>query len=228
MKKMNKLIPFAITLILICNTGNINAQRVHGGDHLDPVLGIFDIADFQVEYYSKVRKVLFSELPDRPEIRFHVMPSFTPEHVLDIEFNRENVKYYFIYRICEQMIWNNEKWETVKVNTFRKEVDKESVKLIKSLFSTAINQVKYPPALEEGSAISIMLDGTGYYFTVNEYGYGRQSGMVRSPDNGTKMHKLVSIGEQLIEFTKSDRIIVKFDDKLQKEIEELIDELNSD
>ena len=200
------------------NIGIIKAQS--RGDHLEPVRDIFNIYDFQFEYYSKVRKVLFNGLSDNTEIRFQVMPSFTPENVLEIEFDNE--KYYLIYHICKQMIWSNEKWENVKVSRFKTEIDKESVKLIKSLFSKAIAQVRFPPTMEEGKMISVGCDGENYYFTVNEFGYGIKSGFVWSPNNGTKMSKLVAIGNKLIELAKSKKPRVKFDDKLQKEIEELI------
>jgi len=220
---MSKVYQFAVTLVFLCNIGITTAQN--RDDNLEPVRGIFNIYDFQFEYYSRVRKVLFNGLLDRPEIRFQVMPSFTPENVLDIEFDRDNNKYYIIYHICKQMIWSNEKWTEVKVSKFKTEIDKESVKLIKSLFSKAIAQVKFPPIVEEGGWVTLGLDGENYYFTVNEYGYGIKSGTVWSPSKGTKMEKLVDIGNKLIELAKSEREVVKFDEKLQKEIEELIDDL---
>ena len=223
MNRMNKLCQFAIILILLCNIGVIKAQNNY--DHLEPVGGIYDIYDFQFEYYSKVRNVLFNGLTDKPEIRFQVMPSFTPENVLDIEFDRNNDKYFLTYHICEQMIWHNEKCEKVKVQKFKTEIDKESVKLIKSLFSIAIAQVRFPPPVEEGGMITIGLDGKNYYFTVNEYGYGIKSGTVWSPNKGTKMNKLVAIGNKLIELAKSNKELVKFDNELQKDIERLIEEL---
>jgi len=196
-------------------------------DHLKPVRGIFDIYhniyDWQIEYYLRVCKVLFNGLSDSPTIRFHVMPSFTPENVLVIEFDRDNDKYNIIYHICQQMIWNNEQWENVKVSRFKTEIDKESVKIIKTLFGKAIAQVSFPPAAEEGEEVTIMADGIKYYFSIWEY--GQKSGVVHSPNEGTKMGKLVAIGNKLIELTVSNKELVKFDDKLQKEIEELIDEL---
>ena len=143
MNKMSKMFRFVVTFILLCNIGIAKAQN--RDDHLKPVSGIFAQYDYQFEYYSRVRKVLFSGLSDKPEIRFQVMPSFSPENVLDIEFDRDNNKYYITYHICEQMIWYNENWENVKVQKFKTEINRESVKLIKSLFSIAIAQVRFPP-----------------------------------------------------------------------------------
>ena len=56
-------------------------------------------------------------------------------------------------------------------------------------------------------------------------GYLTKSGVVHSPDERTKMGKLVAIGDKLIELAKSNKEMVKFDEQLQKEINDLIDEL---
>jgi len=216
--KINK--PFLAGILCLNIIGIVNAQN--RDDHLEPVGGIFDILGFQFEYYSKVRKVLLNGLSNSPEIRFQVLPSFSPENVLDIEFDRNNNKYYIVYHICEEMIWNNPEWEKVTVRKFKIEVDKESVKLIKTLFSKAIAQVRYPPTMEEGELITMGSDGENYYFTVKEYGYGIKSGTVWSPYKGTKMEKLVDIGNKLINLAKYKKETVKFDEKLQQEIEELI------
>ncbi|HKJ80494.1 MAG TPA: hypothetical protein VJ954_00610, partial [Ignavibacteriaceae bacterium] len=52
-------------------------------NNLEPVDGIFNALNFKFEYYSKVRIILFKNLSDLPEIRFLVIPSFSPESVLD-------------------------------------------------------------------------------------------------------------------------------------------------
>jgi len=209
-----RILQFAIVCTLLCNIGITKAQNNY--DHLEPVGGIYDILDYQFEYYSQVRKILFSGLTDRPEIRFQVMASFTPESVLDIQFDRDNNKYYLIYHICEKSIWYSDNRKNIKVNKFKTEIDKESVELIKSLFEIAIAQVKYRKEEIVG------FDGTDYYFSINKYGL--KSGTIWSPSNKTKMGKLVDIGEKLIELAKPKKEIVKIDKKLQKEIEELIDE----
>ena len=127
---MDKTISTIICFILLGSFGVVNAQEK--SDHLEPVDSIYDIYDFQFEYYSKIRKVLFDGLTNSPEIRFQVMPSFTPECVLDIEFDRDKEKYFIVYHICEKMIWYNEKWKEVKVKKYKTEIDKESVEIIKA------------------------------------------------------------------------------------------------
>lgn len=110
---MKSMYKFLILLFLLCNVEHNYGQDSE--DHLQPVGSIYDIYNYEFEYYSKVRKVLFKELTDSPSMRFQVMASFTPEHVLDIDFDKDNSKYYMIYHICEEEIWYNEKWEKIKV-----------------------------------------------------------------------------------------------------------------
>ena len=214
-KSMNKTLNSIIWIILLVSLESVNAQEK--GNHLEPVGGIYDIYDFQFEYYSKVRKVLFDGLTDSPEIRFQVMPSFTPENVLDIEFDRDNEKYFIVYNICEKMIWYNENWEKVKVKKYRTEIDKKPVETIKSLFDIVISQTKFPEEETMG------LDGANYYFSINKFGL--KSGTIWSPSEGTKMRRLVKIGFSLVEIAKSNKPIVGLDDKLKMEIESLINEL---
>lgn len=186
-------------------------------DNLEPVNDIFNIYDYQFEYYSRVRKILFERLGDQPEIRFLTMPSFTPENVLDIEYNREKDKYFLVYHICEEMIWYNKKWDRIKVTEYRKEINKESADLIKTLFKTAILKSKFNEERFLG------LDGVNYYFSY--YEWGSKSGSIWSPNSGTKMGRLVNIGNELIQLTKNADTPVNLSDKLKKDILNLTSEL---
>jgi len=193
-------------------------------EHLVPVCGFFDVYDGRFAYYSKIRQVLFAGLSDNPEIRFQIIPSFSPECVLDIEFVRNSNKYFMNYHQCEPMLWRNlEKPEKVKVKKYRKEIKKESVDLIKSLFDVSITQVRYWEIPKGDVEFTVMADGIGYFFTLGWHGF--RSGYTRSPSEGTKMKKLVDIGYELIELAKSNKKIVAIDDKLQVKIENLINEL---
>jgi len=186
-------------------------------DHLEPVDGIFNCYDFQVEYYSRVRKMLFENLTDRPEIRFLVMPSFTPENVLDIEYDRNNDKYFLVYHISEKMIWYNKDWDKTKIIEFRKDINKESVDLIKTLFKRAILQTKFYDSELLG------LDGETYYFSY--FDNGLKTGSVWSPNGRTKMGRLVNIGSELIDLTKKDEKPVLIDGKLKQDILDLTNKL---
>lgn len=197
---------FLILLLILPILGR--AQNY--SDHLTPDRGIWGIFDHQFDYYSKVRKILFNDLSDKPEIRFLVMPSFTPENVLDIQ--KSNGTYYLVYRICENMIWSNNNWEKVKIKEYKSEIDSKSVELIKSLFLRAIKQTKYYDENIMG------LDGVNYYFFA--WDYGLKTGTIWSPDT-PNMKKLVEIGNELIKLAKNNDTIISFDKKLTEEIETL-------
>jgi len=218
------------TLILLCNFGITKAQN--RGDHLEPLKSMYDYSDSSIEYRMKVRKILFSGLSDRPEIRFLEIPSFTPESVLDIEFNQD--KCYLIYHICEENIWYNRSKEQIKVHKFRTEINKASFVLIKKLFDLAIAGVRFPttpvPEIDEDGRVVLLIhnlveDGTSYYITTSVWGQYKKTGTIHSPGKGTKIGRLVNIGYQLIELAKSEKQIVDIGEKLQDEIETLIEEL---
>ena len=188
-----------------------------GFDNLEPVAGFFGIYDFEFEYYSKVKKVLFTGLSDSPEIRFQVFPSFSSEYVLDIEFNQEDNTYYLVYHIAETSIWDTDNWGTIEVNSTKKPISKEAAELVKRLFEKAILKTHYPERPRMGN------DGTTYYFSVKEY--GQRTGKVWSPSKGTKMSKLVAVGQILKKLSMDSKEQVEFDNLTVEFIEGLIIEL---
>ena len=216
--------------LFVCSIAQLTAQ--HNDNYLEPVRGIFDEADFSFEYYSIVRKLLFDGLSNNPEIRFLEMPSFSAESVLDIEFDRNKKEYYLIYHVSEENIWYVccvSKREAVKVVKYKTEIDEESVELLKTLFLIATSQVRYPPPPvinADGSySVTIIADGTRYYFTTNKYDKIR-TGVTHSPGKGSRMHKLVDIGYKLVELVKSENDFVSIDEPFKKEIEKLTEELS--
>ncbi|MDR2148277.1 MAG: carboxypeptidase-like regulatory domain-containing protein, partial [Tannerella sp.] len=188
-------------------------------EHLEPSDGIFDGS----AYHSKVRQILFNGLTDAPEIRLLVMPAFTPENVLDIEYDENKNKYYLKYHICDKNVWYNKNSHKIKVFKYKTEIDKESVELIKSLIETAVDQARFPPQPGEDDEIVVKADGVRYYFTGKNHGL--KTGVTHSPAKGTLMERLVDIGNQLIELAKSGKKITKLDDNLYRKIENLTEEL---
>jgi hypothetical protein len=185
-------------------------------DELEPVESIFNIYDYQFEYYSNVRKILFNGLDDNPEIRYLVMPSFSPENVLLIEHNRDENKYYLIHNICETMIWSNPKWEKVKVKHYQKEISSDYVSLLMELFKAAIKKQKFPEDLIFGC------DGEDYYFSVRDY--GQKTGKTWSPSSQSKMGRLVAIGNKLIDYSKKREDQISFPVDFLDEIKALTKE----
>lgn len=205
---------FRFLLLFILLPILVKAQGYSYYDHLTPGNDIYSISDRQFDYYSNIRKILFNGLSDRPEIRFIVMPSFTPKNVLDIQKDNKDGNFYLIYRICEKMIDSNKNNEEVKVKEYKTEIDSASVQLIKSLFLKAIKQTKYPENEIDGR------DGINYHFFA--WDYGLKTGMIWSPQT-PKMRQLVEIGKTLINLAKSDSSKITFD----KNFVETINKLNN-
>lgn len=206
-----KLVLLLFILPLFCKAQTEN-------DHLEPIDSFWELFDYQFDYYPKVRKVLYEGLTEKPEVRFLVMPSFTPENVLDIQ-KEEGGKYFLVYHIGEKRIWNNEKWDSVKVKEYKVEIDREPVELVKKLFLKAIFQTKYKEKYDRG------FDGVDYYFFA--WHYGLKSGQIWIPSETEKpkMSKLVEIGNDLIELAKTGKEKVSFDKALIEKIKRLMVEL---
>lgn len=198
-----------ITLPIFCKAQNYI-------DCLTPDSGIFGLSNSRFDYYSRVRKILFDGLSDQPEIRLLLIPSFTPENVLDIHQSDETGNYYLIYRICDGVIGVNDNREELKINEYKSEIDSKSVELIKSLFLKAVKQTKYNKEDVEGR------DGVNYYFFV--WDYGLKTGLVWSPYT-LRMKKLVEIAHELIKLAKSEKP-VSFDKKLIDDIVNLRNNLD--
>ena len=108
---MNRILKLIFILTMVFSGTKIVAQS----DHLEPASSVFNVLDYQFEYYSKVRNILFKDLDDNPEFRFFVMPSFSPENVLDICLNRDTKKYFITYHIGDNSIWYSMNTEEIKV-----------------------------------------------------------------------------------------------------------------
>jgi hypothetical protein len=206
MDKYKNLLMFFLAFLTF---GNLKAQ-----DHLEPVEGVFNLYDFQIEYYPKVRKILFDGLSDNPEIRYLIMPSFSGEKVLDINKEFASGKYFINFHVAEPSVWNSIQSDNkeVKVKKIKKEISAKDIELIKTLFKKAILTVKYPDKETNG------FDGTNYYFASSN-----KSGTIWSPKSGSKMSKLVEIGNGIAEFSKNEK--TDLDEEFVVKIKMLIEEL---
>ena len=201
---------FSIIVVLanILISTNTYAQA----DHLEPVGGVFDIYNHQFEYYPTVRKILFEDLSDSPDLRYLVMPSFSPEKVIDIEYSGAQGKTFIKYRIADKSIWYTKDKKQINVLKIDKEITRSSAKLIDSLFKKAISNTRFPEKEQYG------LDGVNYYFAASN-----KSGKIWSPRGRTNMARLVEIGEQLIEFAQNDN--QELDPNQLQSIESLLQDL---
>lgn len=182
--------------------------------HLEPAEDFFNLTDYQLEYYNRLHKVLFKGLSDLPEIRFFILPSFTPESVLEIQYNKESGKYFSVYHIVDKMIWFNKKWKKVKTIKYKKEISKESAELVKSLFKSAIQDARIPAWNNVG------LDGTTYIFSYSDWEL--RSAYIWTPHEGSKLGYLKNVGVKLMELTISTDQIINIDKDFETDIKALI------
>jgi hypothetical protein len=219
-KTMNRILTFIFISTTIFSGTKIVAQS----DHLEPANSIFTILDYQFEYYSQVRNILFKDLDDNPVFRFFVMPSFSPENVLNIGMNHDTKKHFISYHVGNENIWYSENKEKIKVIKRKKEISQESVELIKELYKIAISKAKYIEKEHIGADgktyYTIKKDGETYYFSINDQ--GQKTGITWSPTEGTLMAELVLIGNELIKMTEEKESLVSINQELKIRIENLI------
>ena len=194
-------------------TCSVSAQTFN--DHLIPEVGIFNIYDFQYEYYSNVKNKLFNGIEDRPIIRYQRIPSFSGENLLNI-YKRDST-FEIIFLEAKQSIWYNPEIKPV-IYQYRKQITEEEVSLIKALYKAAIDNVRYPKEDIRG------LDGTTYIFSY--LAYGLRTGKTWSPKKGTLLDRLVDISNQIIENVKrvSKKMIIT--EKIEEQILSLTREFN--
>jgi hypothetical protein len=206
-------------LLLLVVFLNLSDKVIAQDDNLKPVNGIFSEYDFQFDYYSSVRKILFRGFSDNPEVRITIIPSFIPESALDIELDKQTEKYFLLYHKANPSIWYSHGKKIINVDSVRIEIEYNSFLLIKRLFVIAINKVKY----QSDSLRSAGFDGTNYYYSVSDI--GQRTGTIWSPSAGSKMSKLVEITDHLIQLMKSESDIIEFDAIFSGEIKDLTKKL---
>ena len=139
-----------ITVIFFAS--NIEAQN------LEPNNSIFDIYNFQFEYYSKIRNNLFKDLSDNPIIRLVVTPSFSTEYIFQIEKDANN-GYTAKVNVANKSIWYNKESKSIKVNQHIAKINNNDVNLLQAAYLGIIDKIHHTQKESFG------LDGTTYYFS---------------------------------------------------------------
>lgn len=211
---MKKLILLTTILLL-----NLNIGKAQDNDHLQPLPPIIGTNREYIEYHIKLQEVLLQNVEGRIEAIFFTLPSFSDQSTLIIEYDTDTDKFYLNYRLPDNdiSIGDSDNWQNIKLKEYYKAgINKDSAELIMSLYKNAVSKVKHSE--NHGG-----YDGTTYYFSVRDHGL--QSGKTWSPEDGTKMKKLVDISNHLIELTKSTQTVISFDKELETEIKKLTAEI---
>lgn len=166
--------------------------------NLEPNNSIFEIFDFQYEYYSKIRTELFEDLDYAPEVRLVVLPSFSPEYIFQIEKIKNNNHFLAILRFPEIKIYGTVEHGPVKnsINEYTSTIEKEDVEILKKVYLNSIRKAHYP--IKDGMG----LDGTSYFLSA--WDYGLKSATIWSPRD-TINQTIISITEDLIEQLKKGK-----------------------
>lgn len=183
--------------------------------HLEPVSGFFNTPSFRFQYYSLINDLLFKEIRHSIELQYLVTPSFSPEYLLLITHNKDNGKYYLQYNIGSENIWQCEDTDKYKLDSFYKEIDPESVLLIKKLFKSFLLNVRYIEKDMFGS------DGTNYYFSLSEM--GTMEGKIWSPSKGSNPDRLIKVCERIIKLSMKKQKF-SLEEKFRNEIKTLTQE----
>ncbi|MAO64579.1 MAG: hypothetical protein CL666_06240 [Balneola sp.] len=210
---MSKLIAFTSLLLFLF-------QGIKAQDHLEPSTSLFGLYDFEYEYESQIRDTLLKGLSDSPEVQIVITPSFGKEMVLQLENDRTNQAFTLITQTGSHSIWYNnyeDKPKEIKIKRIEKELLEDDFKLIKDLYKSAIMTVRYPDENIMG------LDGTTYQFAVSDYGI--KTGQTWSPNEESRMGRLVDITHKLVELSEKRRRSVQLSSELISEINKLIIEL---
>jgi hypothetical protein len=204
-----KKIRITTTLILCFLSAWAFAQK--NEDHLIPEDNILHMHEETFLYHSKLRKYLLQDISEWKEITILIKPSFTPESLLCIDFDLKTRKYYLKYNIADKVIYHN---DVIKTKKYRREIDKSSIELIEKLIKKALQNTKYQ------SQESYGMDGVTYSFSTST-----KSGRIWSPNESSKMGRLVHIIDNLAVITRKNSTKFNLDYTLKRKIEVLISEI---
>lgn len=241
---MKYFLLFLSFLVVLINPADSIAQ-CDQCEHLEPAKGIFDDWEFSIEYNLKLREYFLDELPEYYEIRYIVTPSFENEYVFQISRDTDTDKLKAYLLIGESSIWydvvsrkpyeenpysedgktgfdkNNPppiSKKNFEIKDYKADIDSSDFRLIKELMDLIILQTTHSPPSN-----LIGTDGTTYFFSV--WMDGTKSGEIWSPNEGTKMDRLISIFEEMCKRTKQKRKL-RINGDLETQIEELKKDIN--
>jgi len=162
--------------------------------HLTPCEDVLSDYQFRVDYHLSVRKILYASLSRDPYFRMTVLPSFTPEWVVEIQDPIREVA-TVKYAVVDGKIWSNDAPEKLRVIERSIQISSELAQLLKQLLDKHLDGVRY--AYSE----SLGLDGTTYHFSNFRTGIGVRTGQTWSPEPQWPTDRLVKVTELLRDLT---------------------------
>jgi hypothetical protein len=206
MKNLRKNIIF---IIVIFFTLSIKSQS------LEPNKSIFEIFDFQFEYYSKLRTKLFKNLADNPKIRLVINESFSLESVFQIEKSENG--YVAKVNTVNKSVYYTKDLDSVSLIEFNSKINSSDVELLSKVYQKIIANTHHRYTNMIG------LDGGTYNFSV--WDFGLKSGVIWSPNDS--VHKsVIDVTKILIKDISSNRKNVSLSSKNRKTLLKVYQKLN--
>src|SRR5690606_12151585 len=190
-----------ILLFCLGNFFTAQSQLFLMYDGLKPNDNYFDLPEYRLEYYQKIKGKLFDGLGEDFNVRMLVRPSFDAEYVFQIDRDIKNYEAEsFVVRFhkSKSNLWYAKNYQKINVKKHEALINREDAELLTNVFVKVIQTTRY----ERNDFI--ISDGTNYLLSVFEYGVGVMSGNVQSPrDNEIK--GLIDVVQNLIEQTESKK-----------------------
>jgi len=203
-------------------------------NHLVPLRSILDSDNYKIGYNLFLKKILFKEAFDYPDIQLLSQPSFNPENLLQIKkekvlfFKPKNSIWSFFYRKKNDIpVWKQNYLDSIKVQKYSCNISKKSNKLIKKLYNVSIEKTRYRFFTEEEMKMQYTFGNDGETYTFSVANIGVKSGKIWSPKKENRMGRLVAINKELtrlvVNSNRNDTI--EFSNLYTNKIKKLIDDI---
>ncbi len=184
--------------------GVLSIRTLSAGEHLITPAG--ENTEGQTRYELVLRQTLLRYAPDVPYARMMVLPSFSPEWMIDLH---EPVGGKSAVRL---VMADSEVWPLCRprsVTTQTAQLKPRTAALVHSLWNSMVSAAR-PPSIDDYG-----LDGTSYRFFVSTPMTGSLAAEVWSPPGLSNAGRLAALGESL-------RLFVLASDAERPAIEEYI------
>lgn len=168
---------------------------------LDPAENFENYEGVLKAYYDNVIPLIYKDFNDEPKARYTSMPSFTNEYAFSL--SKKDNKYYIISNELSENYWYAKNKKNVKVLTRKTIIEKYLYLKIIELFNLLTEQI------EEKEDLSIMFDGTSYYFTANNQNGEIITGKTKSPNEDSLFGKIVKVCDNVFYYDKKSEITQK-------------------
>jgi len=183
--------------------------------NLEPNKSIFELYNYQFEYYSKIRTTLLEGLNDTPKIRFLVTPSFKEEYVFQIDDDKNSKNLFATLNLAKKSIWSSKKKTRLKSLKYKAIISNDDSNLLHLVFSAFIDKIHY-----EIKTIKMAgTDGTNYYLGV--WDNGLKSGKIWSPKN-PNLNILIDVVDDLIRQLKIGKSNISISQKNRIELNKVL------